>query len=90
MSTYRDDRGNQFNEAHAFIGYQKDTPAAVIFQATNLLKRLRENQRPDSYASWQAENLMRAGIISQTFFDLSHDSDLPTEAVSFSQYTNKS
>ena len=27
----------------AFIGYQKDTPAAVVFQASNFLRRLRED-----------------------------------------------
>ncbi len=27
-----------FKEADAFIGFQKDTPAAVLFQATNLLR----------------------------------------------------
>lgn len=27
-----------FRKSDAFIGFQKDTPASVIFQATNLLK----------------------------------------------------
>ena len=27
-------RGQKFTEGDAFIGYQKDTPAAVVFQAT--------------------------------------------------------
>jgi len=27
-------RGRKFTEGDAFIGYQKDTPAAVVFQAT--------------------------------------------------------
>ena len=31
-----------FKEGHAFIGYQKDTPAAVVFQASRQLKRLRK------------------------------------------------
>ena len=30
-----------FKEGHAFIGYQKDTPAAVVFQASQQLKNLR-------------------------------------------------
>ena len=31
-------RGQAFTEGDAFIGYQKDTPAAVVFQATNQLR----------------------------------------------------
>ena len=32
-------RGRKFTEGDAFIGYQKDTPAAVVFQATHQLER---------------------------------------------------
>ncbi len=77
---YSDNRGNQFREAHAFIGYQKDTPAAVIFQATNILKKLQENQGHGN-CNMDAERLMRAGIISEDFVDMSQESDLWTEAV---------
>lgn len=39
----RDDSGKgNFKEGHAFIGYQKDTPAAVVFQASKLLKKFRK------------------------------------------------
>lgn len=31
-------RGRKFTERDAFIGYQKDTPAAVVFQATHQLR----------------------------------------------------
>ena len=31
--------GRKFTEGEAFIGYQKDTPAAVVFQATHQLER---------------------------------------------------
>ena len=31
-------RGWKFTEADAFIGYQNDTPAAVVFQATHQLE----------------------------------------------------
>ena len=31
-------RGRKFTEANAFIGYQNDTPAAVVFQATRQLE----------------------------------------------------
>ena len=32
-------RGRKFTEVDAFIGYQEDTPAAVVFQATHQLER---------------------------------------------------
>ena len=32
-------RDRKFTEGDAFIGYQKDTPAAVVFQATHQLER---------------------------------------------------
>ena len=32
-------RGRKFTEGEAFIGYQNDTPAAVVFQATRQLER---------------------------------------------------
>lgn len=32
---------SQFTEEEAFIGYQQDTPAALIFQATNHCQRKR-------------------------------------------------
>ena len=32
-------RDQKFTEEDAFIGYQKDTPAAVVFQATHQLER---------------------------------------------------
>jgi len=31
-------RAQKFTEEEAFIGYQKDTPAAVVFQATHQLR----------------------------------------------------
>ena len=40
---YRDHSGRgDFKEGHAFIGYQQDTPAAVVFQASKHLKKLRK------------------------------------------------
>lgn len=35
-------RDAKFKKCDAFIGFQKDTPASVIFQATNQLKAARE------------------------------------------------
>lgn len=31
-------RNSKFKKHDAFIGYQKDTPASVVFQATNLFR----------------------------------------------------
>ena len=39
-------RGRKFTEGDAFIGYQKDTPAAVVFQATRQLER-------EGLAAWE-------------------------------------
>ena len=35
-------RDAKFKKCDAFIGFQKDTPASVIFQATNQLKTFHE------------------------------------------------
>ena len=64
-------RDNQFKEAHAFIGYQNDTPAAVIFQATNLLKRLVGRQGEKEYL-----RLQLAGVL---------DDDLSVESTQWCQ-----
>ena len=32
-------RGRKFTERDAFIGYQKDTPAAVVFEASHQLEK---------------------------------------------------
>ncbi len=71
-------RGNHFSAAHAFIGYQKDTPAAVVFQATNLLKKLQQNPSLSS----KVEQLQTAGIISENFAGLSEDSPQWPDSVS--------
>lgn len=43
IKRHRDDSGKgNFKEGHAFIGFQKDTPAAVVFQASKLLKKFRK------------------------------------------------
>ena len=35
--------GGNFTPKHAFIGYQEDTPAAVVFQASRQLKQLKKD-----------------------------------------------
>ena len=41
-----------FKEGHAFVGFQKDTPAAVVFQATNQLEKLISQVNPDESPTW--------------------------------------
>lgn len=38
LVTYRNSRNSRFKKSDAFIGFQKDTPASVVFQATNLFR----------------------------------------------------
>ena len=48
-------RGHTFHERDAFVGYQKDTPASVIFQASNMLKNLKcpnPNKQVDALANF--------------------------------------
>lgn len=43
MKCGRDHSGKgSFKEGHAFVGYQKDTPAAVVFQASKKLDKFRK------------------------------------------------
>ncbi len=37
-------RNSEFGKCDAFVGFQTDTPAAVVFQATNLLSALAANR----------------------------------------------
>ena len=52
-------RGKRFARGDAFIGYQKDTPAAVVFQASNFLRRMKED---DAIIESKRQLLDRAGI----------------------------
>ena len=42
----------KFRPENAFIGYQTDTPAAIIFQTTNFLRKLRKQEKVDTKA-WE-------------------------------------
>ena len=57
-------RGKKFARGDAFIGYQKDTPAAVVFQASNFLRRLREEDDQNVIES-KLEVLDRAGVLDE-------------------------
>ena len=67
---HRDSSGNKFEEAHAFVGYQKDTPAAVIFQATLKLQKMIKGELAN-----EAVQLQRSGIFNSDFL---RTSDLST------------
>ena len=53
-------RDKEISRRDAFIGYQKDTPAAVVFQASNFLRRMREEEK--SVVENKLDMLHRAGI----------------------------
>lgn len=44
-------RVSSFTAGNAFIGYQRDTPAAVVFQADKQLKRIKE--KPERIRQWK-------------------------------------
>lgn len=60
IDTYR---GKKFARGDAFIGYQKDTPAAVVFQASNFLRSLTEEESLDK-CERKLEIVKRANILS--------------------------
>ena len=57
-------RGRKFSRRDAFVGYHKDTPATVIFQASNFLRRLSEENDENVIRS-KLEVLDRAGILEK-------------------------
>lgn len=76
----------KFKEGHAFIGYQKDTPAAVVFQASRQLKRLRKAPY------WRLESLQENTILGDIplaeLIAEKQGSDLWKLAVSMNLYTS--
>ena len=75
----RDDNGKaNFKEGHAFIGYQKDTPAAVVFQASKQLKKFRKGL--------SMNRLIESGILgdipAEELVREAKDSDMWKDAVS--------
>ena len=71
-------RGKKFDRGDAFVGYQKDTPAAVVFQASNFLRRLREED-DDSVIHSKLEVLDRAGILENVPLNVLLDREEITE-----------
>lgn len=66
FNIHRDPRGDLFKEPHAFIGYQKDTPAAVVFQAINQLRELLKDGGRTPPA-WQ--RLQQIGVLHKSLFE---------------------
>ncbi len=60
-----------FKESDAFIGFQKDTPAAVVFQATNHLKSLQSGSSGTATCSRAAAHLPIFGVTSSE--ELTHE-----------------
>ena len=71
-------RGRRFTRGDAFVGYQKDTPAAVVFQASNFLRRLREEDDEDIIHR-KSEVLARAGILEKIPLSVLRDREGITE-----------
>ena len=59
-------RERKFSPGNAFIGFQTDTPAAIIFQTTNFLRKLRDESATDA-TGWETVQNAKA------FEDLSLD-----------------
>ena len=70
-------RGKRFARGDAFIGYQKDTPAAVVFQASNFLRRLKDDNT--DVVESKLEVLNRAGILNHMSLDMLLDREDFTE-----------
>ena len=64
ISLFRD---KKFKKEDAFIGYQKDTPAAAVFQATNQMEKL--CQRDHSVVQKWTE-VLRSGLLGFTLDDV--------------------
>ncbi len=75
-------RFHSFKECDAFIGYQKDTPAAVVFQATNRFKSLRDGTTDFSRSADYLGIL--GGIGPDELVQETEDSELWKQAVSWS------
>ena len=71
-------RGQKFTEGDAFIGYQRDTPAAVVFQATHQLR-----ERRPAIPSIESER-MEQGSVPGLKVEEEELSDMWKENVSFS------
>ncbi len=82
-------RTGPFKESDAFIGYQKDTPASVIFHATNLLRKactFVKSSHVKTVHLYLQNIIMQSGLDIDHVHHISEESTLWTEAVSIHLY----
>ena len=56
-----------FKVGDAFVGYQKDTPAAVVFQVSRLLK---DHTEEEDVERWKAKVIIIMKLISMTILEI--------------------
>ena len=56
-----------FKVGDAFVGYQKDTPAAVVFQVSRLLK---DHTEEDDVEHWKAKVIIIMKFISMAILEI--------------------
>ena len=57
-----------FKVGDAFVGYQKDTPAAVVFQVSHILKDYVYKANKENVEYWKAKVIMFICIYIHTHF----------------------
>ena len=73
-------RNQKFGRADAFVGYQNDTPAAVVFQATYSMSELQQQLREKSATNHFILDLAR--LSAEAFVAEKEGSEVWSEAVS--------
>ena len=79
---------NSFKEKDAFVGYQKDTPAAVVFQASNQLHQYVREREYVAHSSYLWVEAWERGLLEVASIDelecMEGDSEQWKQAVSSS------
>lgn len=73
-------RSQKFNRADAFVGYQNDTPASVVFQATYCMSVLQQQLRSKSETNHLILDL--ACLSAEAFVTEMEGSEVWSKAVS--------
>ena len=79
-------RDEKFSSENAFVGFQMDTPAAIIFQATNFLRKQKQRNL-HSDKGWEIIHSANAlhGATPEEFLEMHEDSREWKQAVSCTQ-----
>ena len=79
-------RDGKFSSGNAFVGFQMDTPAAIIFQATNFLRKLKQQdlRRDIGWETIHSANAL-CGATPEEFLEMHEDSREWKQAVSYTQ-----